>query len=330
MAHEITEREDGISEAMFAGQKPWHGLGEMLEDKQTPTEALKIAHLDWTVEKREIKYAIEKIVDEDGSLGTVLAGDINDRFANVRTDNDCYLGVVGGKYTPVQNWEQADFIEALTGEGGAVVECAGSLFNGRKTFWTCRLPEDIVIDDDDKMNKYLIIANDHGGRGSFTAYFTTTRVVCNNTLQLSQNAMENRISIRHTGDIRSKIEEAKMVLGIGQERYEAAEENYKALATLQINPEHVNDLLMSSFGLDDKSRKSTMEGIMDSYAEEQAISKNPDSAWTLYNGVTRYTTHVMGTDDSRRFDSLLSGKGSRVNAEAMGIIQRAGTPIVAV
>lgn len=325
MAHEITERKDGTHEAMFVGEKPWHGLGTMLDEMQTPEEALEKAKLDWEVEKRLLRY--RRIIAEgvDGGIEAAWLGEINDRFAMVRADTQEYLGVVGGRYVPVQNKEQADFIEALVGEGEAVVECAGSLFGGRKTFWTCKLPNNIVINEDDSMEKYLIFSNDHSGRGSFTAYFTTTRVVCNNTLQLSSHQSFNRVSIRHSGDIKAKIAEARKVLGLSQELYTQAEDNYKYLADIDIDPVLVKDLLMQSFGLDENSRKSTLKGINKCYEQEKAIAKNPNSAWTLYNGVTRYTTHIMGRSRDKRFDSLLDGKAARVNSDAMRLMKAAGT-----
>ena len=45
MAHEI--------ETMaYAGQVPWHGLGEKVSSDMTPKQMLEAAKLDWTVSKR--------------------------------------------------------------------------------------------------------------------------------------------------------------------------------------------------------------------------------------------------------------------------------------
>ena len=46
MAHELSIRKDGKVEAMFAGTKPWHGLGTMVQELQQPQEALKLAPND--------------------------------------------------------------------------------------------------------------------------------------------------------------------------------------------------------------------------------------------------------------------------------------------
>ena len=49
MAHEI--------ETMaYAGETPWHGLGELVSNDLTPAQMLKKANLDWQVEKRPMMY----------------------------------------------------------------------------------------------------------------------------------------------------------------------------------------------------------------------------------------------------------------------------------
>ena len=41
----------------YAGQVPWHGLGEKVEGNLTPEQMLKAAKLDWTVSKRPMYFA---------------------------------------------------------------------------------------------------------------------------------------------------------------------------------------------------------------------------------------------------------------------------------
>ena len=67
---------------MFSGGNvvPWHGLGTVVAGLLTSAEAIKAAHLDWTVEKRNLTTS-------DGKL-------LKDWVATVRTDTNDPLGIV--------------------------------------------------------------------------------------------------------------------------------------------------------------------------------------------------------------------------------------------
>ena len=133
MAHELTIRSNGEAEAFFAGNgkelhPAWHGLGTNVLDAPNSQAAIKFAKLDWIVRKVPAyadvnptggKYAPNKFVKSD------------DFYATVRDDNEFVLGFVGGKYTPVQNYEAFDFLDALNQDGIVKYESAGSLKGGR-------------------------------------------------------------------------------------------------------------------------------------------------------------------------------------------------------
>jgi hypothetical protein len=118
MAHGIMEYDWMLS----VKQKPWHGIGTIVEDAPTSDEAIKIAKLDWTIQQIPVM---------------ANGKEIPNYFANVRSDTNEALGVVRGRYKVVQNTEAFDFVDGIIGNKD--VECryetAGSLFNGRKIFF---------------------------------------------------------------------------------------------------------------------------------------------------------------------------------------------------
>ena len=141
---------DGKAEAIFVGKPAWHGLGETVPDHLTVRAALTRAHLDWTVDKVPIFHR---------SAGSEELTLIDSHVANVRSDDGRVIGVVGKDYVPIQHADQADFIEALLGEGEGVVECLGALREGRRQFWTIRLPGDFGVGERDRINRFLIACN---------------------------------------------------------------------------------------------------------------------------------------------------------------------------
>ena len=146
MAHQILE-----NDTMFSvKERPWHGLGVVVETAPTIEEAITLANLGWTVEPKEIKTA-------DGI-------NIPNKKALMRSDtNDC-LGVVGSGYNILQNTEAFKFFEPFVENGLATLETAGSLFNGKRVFILAKIAgDDMEVQKGDFVEKYILLSNAHDG-----------------------------------------------------------------------------------------------------------------------------------------------------------------------
>lgn len=131
---------ENVETMFYTREKPWHGLGVMVEESPTSKDALHLAGLDWSVEQQPVQT-----VD-----GTPLKGFL----ANVRSTDKKVLGVVTNKYKVVQNEEAFAFTDALLGEG-VTYETAGSLQEGRKVWLLAKLPHKYLISDDE-VTPYLV------------------------------------------------------------------------------------------------------------------------------------------------------------------------------
>jgi len=171
MAHNI-EIKDGQACMFYAGETPWHRLGTQVEKEVTAAAAIRLAGLDWKVEKRPMYIAGQARVDGIPVLGP----EIPDKFAVVRTEDNHVLGVVGSAYECIQNAEAFGFLDGLVGEGLAMFHTAGSLFGGRKVFVACKLPESINVGPD-RVDKYLLLATGHDGNTLMQVKWTPIRVV---------------------------------------------------------------------------------------------------------------------------------------------------------
>lgn len=189
MAHNV--------ETMFyTREAPWHGLGNRVEHALNSQEALATAGLDWNVIQR--------------SILTDTLMEIPGYKANIRDTDNQVLGVVTNRYKIVQNHEAFAFTDDLLGEG-VRYETAGSLQNGRKVWLLAKLPENYIISGD-LVSPYLVFSNSHDGSGSIKVAMTPIRVVCQNTLNLALNSAKRIWTTIHTGDIISKLDEAKKTL----------------------------------------------------------------------------------------------------------------------
>lgn len=91
-----------VETMFYVREKPWHGLGKMVQEAPTSAEALKLAGLDWTVEARDMWL--------NGGYEPIPG-----YKANVRSSDNKVLGVVSNKYRIVQNAEAFAFTDALIG-----------------------------------------------------------------------------------------------------------------------------------------------------------------------------------------------------------------------
>lgn len=129
--------------------------------------------------------------------------------ANVRSSDNKVLGVVSDKYRIVQNADAFAFTDALIG-GDVHYETAGSLLDGKKIWLLAKLPDSEICGD--KTEPYVCFSNTHDGSGAVRVCMTPVRVVCNNTLNLALNTAQRAWSVRHVGDISTKLVEAQQCL----------------------------------------------------------------------------------------------------------------------
>lgn len=78
-----------VETMFYTREKPWHGLGTMVQEAPTSNDALILAGLDWQV--------IQKPILTDDGIP------ISGFKANLRNTDNQVLGVVTNRYKVVQN-----------------------------------------------------------------------------------------------------------------------------------------------------------------------------------------------------------------------------------
>ena len=337
MSHEITIRKNGFAEAMYAGLEPaWHGLGQVVDEAPTSADAMKLAGLLWTVEQHPIQTIVsQEHMDEEGN--PKIENDIveiPDRVANVRSDNHSVLGVVGCGYRPVQNCEAFSFVDDLIETGEIRYEAAGSL-RGGKTIWLLgKMPERIFITEQDTTDQYILFTNGHDGTRAVHILPTAVRVVCSNTLNLAMRKTQStsrRMTFVHTGNIRSKLDEARQMLGLVNRQFESYAIEAKAMASVTLTSEQRSDYCFKLFpnidGQNNTRREKTRAEIMSLMNDQtNTLAGMRGTAWAALNAVTQYVDHSMTKNISTkrtvleqseyRMASTIVGHGARIKAEA--------------
>lgn len=280
---------------LSAKERPWHGIGTVVEQAPTSDDAIRIAKLDWKVEQFPV-FANGKEVDG--------------YFANIRTDINQSLGIVKNRYQIVQNNEAFDFVDGIVGNKHieARYETAGSLFNGKRIFLLVKLPNKNLLGDD--VENYLFFTNSHDGSSALTAGITNVRVVCNNTLQMAIGEAQRIWRCRHTTNIEGKRQQAKEALGFAVKYMDSMDKTATELVQKKINEEKFfRALFNSKLNLaSEKAKEEMINRIHIIYNEKDDLQNFKGTAWGMYNAVADYVSNTTPFKTTKVYaDKKLAG-----------------------
>lgn len=291
----IQKFEDGTA-AFFSNRIPaWHTLGIVTDGAQTAEEALKIAYLDWEVFKSKNPIGVE-VPNQVGNKSSEIL--LKDKFLTYRyhpkTGTPQALGVVGNRWTPVQNIEAFEFLNDITDESGAVFETAGALGNGEKVFMTMKLPESILIGGVDVVNMNLLAWNTHDGSSSFNVVVTPIRVVCQNTLAMAIANNKGTFTARHTSNVAGKIQIARETLGMTFKYVKGFEEEAETLYRQSFTDKKFRELVETLVPISTDTARA--ESLAINTREEMfSLWKAPTqeniagTKWAAYNAIVEYS-----------------------------------------
>lgn len=293
-------------ETMFCTrEKPWHGLGTMVQEAPTSADALVLAGLDWKV--------IQKTIETEDRIP------VPGFKANIRDSDGQVLGVVSDRYRVVQNTEAFAFSDELLGEGVSY-ETAGSLQNGRRTWLLARLPQRYIISGDE-ITPYMVFMNSHDGSGSIKAAMTPIRVVCQNTLNLALSTAKRSWATNHTGDIGGKLADARNTL-LYAERYMAElgqavdQMSRRKLSDRQVY-EYIDALFPILENPTEQQKKNLLrmkEDLKMRYFDAPDLKHVGKNAYRFVNAVSDFATHARPLRERNNYRESLFARTVDGNA----------------
>lgn len=329
MAHELTIGTDAegreYAEAMYANAAAWHRLGEVFKPGETEAPdsetALRLARLDWRVEGRPLFLAD----------GTPVPG----WFANTRSDNGTVLGVVSDSYETLQNREAFAFLDSMAAQGRLRYESAFSLNGGRRVCLLARMPGVDHVAAGDAQLRYVMALTSHDGTAALSLLPTAVRVVCANTVRLAlQTGGAFRVSIRHTSDMRARMESARRYLAAFDKGFRDHAESCRILAAARYTKEQAKAFIDALFpeapaGATERTRKhhARVREIVRAAWRHPAnrVGGMEGTWWGLVNVVSHAIDHDLpqrGSDPQNRLERrvasvLLDGPGAELKAKAV-------------
>lgn len=301
-----------------------------------PMEALALARADFTVEPRPL-FSVRSTPNANGKSAIRAEG----YAAQVRTDLETVLGITGDTYMPVQF---SEIMGLLNGTSFKVDACA-VLDGGAGFYAQARLGRDPIktTKGNDYIDTYLTLRSSHDGSTSVLAGWSTTRIVCANTLaratvqagKSAANEQEGAGKAKHTRNVGEKLLDMDKAIARVDTARKAQLEVYAALARTKVDTATVKATLAATFpnaALDSGKVNTSTTGatrtanvrarVLEIFEKHEHSTPTDGSAWALWQAVTAYTSHesgvrgVTGTDAqvSRWLRSTLEGSDANERA----------------
>lgn len=325
MAHELTIRENGKVEMAFAGPREaiWHGLGSQLADGASLDEWKKEAGMDWEVFESPLIY--NAVVDDSIENMT-----FPDRKVLFRSDSKAPLGIVGNDFKIVQPDQVIEFFRDLVELHGMKLSTAGTLYGGKRFWALAETGMSGNVTNGDMVDGHLLLTTAVDGSMSTQARFTSTRVVCNNTLSIALKGASSRPIIRVTHKREFDPQAVKMDMGLLDKAWVSFMDDMRKLANIKMSPRQTREFFEEQ--LFDHNRMAheqswgvvrDVNNLVDLALGGSGSDMSAGTAWGALCGVTEYFTHGSGKRDaSHQFWDAYVGSADSKKQELYNALRR--------
>ncbi len=287
MAHQL-DTQNGKTAFAFTGSRDaiWHGLGQQLSENESIEVWRREAGMDWTVEESAVYYQ---------STETTLATFPKKKVLH-RSDNHYPLSIVGSDFKVVQPGEVLEFFRDLTASNQMRLSTAGCLFNGQRFWALAETGREEEVVNGDLVKGHLLFITSVDGTLSSQAKFVSTRVVCNNTLNIALGETTNRM-FKKTHKAIWDNNQAKIDLGLMDTAWENFINNLRKLSARRMTDAEVKAFLTDTFNpaatADDSKwgRVKQVNNLYNLYQNGAGAQYGRENAWGVLNAVTNLFTH---------------------------------------
>lgn len=313
-----------IDSIAYQNETPWHGLGNRvdydqikhLEPELLVAKFQEAAGLNWTILESPLAYRDHERAVKVSETHKAL----------VRSDNGYQLSIVGSGYNVVQPREIMTFFTGLL-DSGVQIDVAGSLDLGRKVWCLATNPSAEIKLGVDVIKPYIQLVTSCDGSMATCAYYTSVRVVCNNTLQMSRGDMKHGVRVSHRSTFNA--DDVKHKLGLREDT--KFQETIEAMASKKFTNESVAEVIDLLFAKRNEAGEITNESrvkkvtseIFDSvfHSPGADLSSSHGTLWGLMNGITHWVDYKSGAkSDNNRFKSSQFGDGAKLKNKAFDAI----------
>lgn len=234
MSHELSFINDRAEFAFLTGTPVWHGYGQ-----EVPVEHAN--SIDYWLQASNmgnwiIKQAPVLAYDTDDDAVITFEG----RKLLYRSDTKQPLADVGVGYNIVQPRQVVEFFRSICDTMGFRLVTCGVLFGGRKFWAQADIGQTVSILGQERVDGKLLLATSCDGSMKTRAQYTTTCVVCNNTLRMATATDRESVEMSHAGIFDE--EAIKTALELKPEAFIRWQAMAEKLASVKLDVRHAESL----------------------------------------------------------------------------------------
>jgi len=340
MAHMIDET-TGRAAMAYAGQTPWHGLGQALTPGASIETWTREAGLGYDVLESPVQY--KATVYGLAGLGGPVTKTWDARKVLHRSDTGAPLAVVSNAYNVVQPGQVMSFFRELVDLGGFQLETAGALSDGRRVWALASVGDAAPVVERDLVKPYLLLGTSYDGTMATVAKFTAIRVVCNNTITAAVGGYSNGRVIKGEGEknlgyLKSAVrvlhserfdaEAVRLQLGIVANAWEGFLVQSRQLAGASMDQDQADAFVAELLRPYHSSARPVTESkayvrimqLFNGAAIGSDLAGVAGTRWAMLNAVTELVDHERGRSNNTRVESAFFGTGAALKARAAELL----------
>ena len=160
------------------------------------------------------------------------------------------------------------------------------------------MPQRFIIAGDE-ITPYLVFMNSHDGSGAVKVAMTPIRVVCQNTLNLALRDAKRSWSTHHTGNIETKMQQARQTLFQAEQYMGVLGREIDNLNQIKLSDkkviEFIDDLFPVKEDLSDQQKKNVdrmKQDVKIRYFDAPDLKHVGKNGYRFVNAVSDYATHA--------------------------------------
>lgn len=309
VAHSVT----GEVPMAFTGARSaiWHGLGQQLDESKGIDDWIPAAGFNWDI------IATPAFFPDSNGKYVEFAG----KQVLRRSDTDEPLSIVSDSFKVVQPKEVLEFFRDLTENHDMKLSTAGIIGNGKRFWALADMGKEAEITMGDKIRGQLLLTSSSDGQQSTTAKFVSTRVVCENTLDVSLRGTGKMVRVTHKKAF--DAEAVKIDLGLIDKSWESFVDNLRGLASKRMSDDQLRSFVSGAFydpKRDPANQTWGVERLVETIIAKAKQGSGSDmhrgTRWGALCGITEALTHCDSSKLSAENRFYETYMGAHANSKA--------------